>query len=205
MTSSNSVRLVFFEQSIGCETCAPTRRALEQIAQSDAHVTLEVLNLVLDKERAAEYGVDRVPAVVIAAPGRDRVRYYGAPLGNEWPTLIEAIRMTAAGESGLSEQSRAQLKSLTAPVRLQVFFTPSCGYCPRMISLANQAAIESPLVSTVAIDATEFPDLVRRYNVTGVPKTIVNDTLEIMGAVPEDDLIRTLGMETGDQGQGIRD
>ena len=98
--SEPSVRIVFFEQSIGCETCAPTRRALEQIASDNPEVALEVLNLVLDKEKAAEYGVDRVPAIIIAAPGRDRIRYYGAPLGNELPTLLEAIRMTATGETG---------------------------------------------------------------------------------------------------------
>ena len=112
---------------------------------------------MLDKDRAAEYGVDRVPAIIIAAPGCDRIRYYGAPLGNELPTLVEAIRMAATGETGLSEQSRAQLRALTKPVRLQVFFTPTCVYCPSMISLANQLAMESPLVSTVAIDATEYP------------------------------------------------
>ena len=100
--------------------------------------------------------------------------------------------MAATGETGLTEQSRAQLKALSKPVALQVFFTPTCVYCPQMISLANQAAIESPLVSAVAIDATEFPDLVRRYNVNGVPKTIVNDTTEIMGAMPEEDFITTI-------------
>jgi len=61
-----------------------------------------------------------------------------------------------------------------------------------MISFANQAAIASPLVSTVAIDATEFPDLVRRYNVNGVPKTIINDTMEIMGAAPEREFIAAI-------------
>ena len=70
-----------------------------------------------------------------------------------------------------------------------MFFTPTCVYCPRMISLANQAAIESPMVTTVAIDATEYPDLVRRYNVNGVPKTVINDTMELMGAAPEDEFI----------------
>jgi len=84
------------------------------------------------------------------------------------------------------------LKTLSTAVSLQVFFTPTCIYCPQMISLANQAAIASPLVSTVAIDATEFPDLVRRYNVNGVPKTIVNDTMEIMGAAPEQEFIAAL-------------
>ncbi|HKY21217.1 MAG TPA: thioredoxin family protein [Vicinamibacterales bacterium] len=193
MTSSNNqVRLIFFEQSIGCDTCAPTRRALAQLAEADEHVTLDTLNLVLDKERAAEYGVDRVPAVIVSAPGRDRVRYYGAPLGNELPTLVEAIGMAASGETTISEQSRIQLKALTKPVTLQVFFTPSCVYCPQMISLANQFAMESPLVSSAAIDATEYPDLVRRYRVNGVPKTVINDTVELLGAATEAQLIAAI-------------
>jgi glutaredoxin-like protein len=189
---AHSVRIIFFEQSIGCETCAPTRRVLEDIVEENPDIALDVLNLVLDKEKAAEYGVDRVPAVIIEAPERNRIRYYGAPLGNELPTLLEAINMAATGDTGLSEQSRAQLKTLSAPVTLQVFFTPSCVYCPQMISLANQAAIESPLVSAVAIDATEFPDLVRRYKVNGVPKTVINDTTEILGAAPEEDFITAI-------------
>ena len=193
------VRLIFFEQSIGCETCAPTRRVLEQIAADNRDVTLDVLNLVLDKEKAAEYGVDRVPAIIIAAAAGERIRYYGAPLGNELPTLLQAISMAETQETGLSDESKAQLNTLSAPVSLQVFFTPTCIYCPRMISLANQAAIASPLVSTVAIDATEFPDLVRRYNVNGVPKTIVNDTMEIMGAAPEQEFIAAIARAAEDR------
>lgn len=199
MNSAPSVRIVFFEQTIGCEACAPTRRVLEQIARDNPYVTLDVLNLVLDKEKAAEYGVDRVPAIIISSSpgGGNRIRYYGAPLGNELPTLLQAISMAATGTTELSEQSRAQLNALTTPVTLQVFFTPTCVYCPRMISLANQAAIESDLVSAVAIDATEFPDLVRRYSVNGVPKTIINDTKEIMGAAPEDAFVAAL-LDLGD-------
>ena len=189
MDSTPHVRIVFFEQSIDCETCAPTRRALEEIAESNPAVTLDVLNLVLDRDKAAEYGVDRVPAIIITTPQNDRIRYYGAPLGNELPTLQQAIRMAGSGTTVLTEESRERLKGLTKPVALQVFFTPTCVYCPQMISLANQAAIESPLVSSVAIDATEFPDLVRRYNVNGVPKTVVNDTTEILGAMREEEFI----------------
>jgi predicted DsbA family dithiol-disulfide isomerase len=39
------------------------------------------------------------------------------------------------------------------------------------------------------VEATEFPDLARRYRVTGVPKTVVNDTVEILGALPQDAFI----------------
>jgi predicted DsbA family dithiol-disulfide isomerase len=47
-------------------------------------------------------------------------------------------------------------------------------------------AFANPNITAVAVEATEFPDLARRYRVTGVPKTVVNDTIEILGAVPQD-------------------
>ena len=63
---------------------------LEQIAADNPDVALDVLNLVLEKEKAAEDGVDCVPAIIIATPAGARIRYYGAPLGNELRTLLEA-------------------------------------------------------------------------------------------------------------------
>ncbi len=52
-------------------------------------------------------------------------------------------------------------------------------------------AVESPKVTSFIVEASESPDLVRKYQVSGVPKTIVNGTVEILGARPEDDFIRT--------------
>jgi predicted DsbA family dithiol-disulfide isomerase len=46
-------------------------------------------------------------------------------------------------------------------------------------------AFSSPHVTAFAVEATEFPDLARKYMVTGVPKTVVNDEVEILGALPE--------------------
>jgi predicted DsbA family dithiol-disulfide isomerase len=53
-------------------------------------------------------------------------------------------------------------------------------------------AFESPHITAACVEATEFMDLSRKYRVTGVPKTIVNGTVEIMGAVPEDLFVRTV-------------
>ncbi len=189
---SSSVRLLFFEQSIGCDTCRPTRQLLEQLADMNPYIALEPLNLILEKDRADQYGIDRVPAIVVSSPSRDRIRFYGAPFGYELMSLLEAIRMTAAGESGLSEASRTALATIQNPMRLQVFFTPTCTYCPQMVNLANRFAIESPLVTATAIDATEYPELVRRYNVNGVPKTVINDAVEIVGAVSEAELVTAI-------------
>jgi hypothetical protein len=39
------------------------------------------------------------------------------------------------------------------------------------------------------VEVTEFPDLARRYRVTGVPKTVVNEDLEILGGLPEEPFV----------------
>ena len=54
------------------------------------------------------------------------------------------------------------------------------------MSLAHEMAFASPKITAVAVEATEFPDLARKYHVSGVPKTVVNDDVEILGALPED-------------------
>ena len=52
-------------------------------------------------------------------------------------------------------------------------------------------AAANPNITADAIEATEFMELSRKYRVTGVPKTIVNETIEILGALPEQDFVRT--------------
>jgi len=47
-------------------------------------------------------------------------------------------------------------------------------------------AFVSPNITAFAVEATEYPDLARKYQVSGVPKTVVNDTVEILGALPQD-------------------
>jgi predicted DsbA family dithiol-disulfide isomerase len=51
-------------------------------------------------------------------------------------------------------------------------------------------AFASPHITAYAVEATEFPDLSRRYRVTGVPKTIVNEDIEILGALPQDAFVQ---------------
>jgi hypothetical protein len=47
-------------------------------------------------------------------------------------------------------------------------------------------AFESAQIRAACVEATEFMELSRRYRVTSVPKTIVNGTAEILGALPEE-------------------
>lgn len=56
--------------------------------------------------------------------------------------------------------------------------------------LAHKMAMENPLVQAEAVDAAEFPELVARHNVSGVPQTTINDgASHVVGAVPEPNLM----------------
>lgn len=60
-------------------------------------------------------------------------------------------------------------------------------------------AFANPSITATAIEAVEFMDLSRQYRVTGVPKTIVNETVEILGALPEPDFVR-IALQVPDEG-----
>ena len=63
--------------------------------------------------------------------------------------------------------------------------------------LAHEMAFASPQITSFAVEATEFPDLARRYRVSAVPKTVVNDDTEVLGALPEPEFIeQALGGNT---------
>jgi predicted DsbA family dithiol-disulfide isomerase len=51
--------------------------------------------------------------------------------------------------------------------------------------LAHQLAVESPHVTADVIEVSEFPELLERYHVRGVPKTIINERVTFEGALPE--------------------
>ena len=56
--------------------------------------------------------------------------------------------------------------------------------------LAHQMAMESPMIQAEMVEATEFPELSMRHNVSGVPQTTINDgRAHVVGAVPEGNLL----------------
>jgi glutaredoxin-like protein len=186
------VRLLFFTQTLGCETCLQTRQILDELPPLSDKITIEEINLILEPEKAAQYGVDRAPAVAITYEDADgvvkdsRIRFLGAPAGYEFVSLVTAVLLVGGRASTLSAASLARIGAVEKAVTLRVFTTPSCPHCPRAVSVAHEMAFNNPHITAYAVEATEFPDLVRRYTVSGVPKTVVNDEVEILGALPPD-------------------
>ncbi len=191
---THPVRILFFTQTIGApETVEITREVLNEVVGLSDRISLEEVNSVLEKERAEAFGIDGVPAIVLMRGDTDTgIRFLGAPAGYEFMSLVEALILAGTGESGLTADSKALLAAhVTAPMEILVFVTPTCPHCPRAVTLAHRMAVENPLIRATCVEATEFLDLSRRYQVTGVPKTVVNGSIEMLGALPEDVFVRT--------------
>ena len=89
------MRLLFFTQTLDCETCLQTRQILDELPPLSDKITIEEVNFVLEKDKAAQYGIDRVPAIALVGDDdgerRDsRIRFLGAPAGYEFISLVQA-------------------------------------------------------------------------------------------------------------------
>jgi glutaredoxin-like protein len=191
----HDVTLLFFTQTIGGpETALIARQVLDEVAPLNERITIEEVNFVLDKDRVAEFGISHIPAIAMLRDGQDtRIRFLGAPAGYEFMSLVEAVALAGGDESGLSDSAKQLIaEHVTAPLDIQVFVTPTCPHCPRAVTLAHRMAVEHPAIRGTCVEATEFMDLSRQFRVTGVPKTVVNGTIEILGALPEDEFVRAV-------------
>jgi len=201
---THDVTLLFFTQTIGApETALIARQVLDEVASLNDRIAVEEVNLILDKERSAQFGIDRIPAIVLLRDGADtRMRFLGAPAGYEFSSLVESIVLAGSDDSGLTDASRQVIaEKATAPIEIKVFVTPTCPHCPRAVTLAHRMAVESPNISATCIEASEFHDLSRQYRVTGVPKTVSSSGAEILGALPEDMFVR--GVLEGQNDTGL--
>ena len=186
------VRLVMFTQEIECEFCAETRQLVEEMAQLSDQLTAEVYDFVADQEKVRELSIDKIPAIAVVGQEDYGVRFYGIPSGYEFASLLHAIQAVAAGKPELSEETMQVLADLTTPLHIQVFVTPTCPYCPVSVVLAHEMAIASPMVRADMVEAMEFPHLATKYQVMGVPRTVINETVSIEGAAPEPTVLEKL-------------
>lgn len=180
------VRVIMFTQQLECQFCVQTKQLVTETAALNDKIQAEVHDFVADSELAKQYGVDKVPAVVILGQKDYGIRLYGLPYGYEFETLLSALKIVSQGKTDLSEETKAKLRSITAPVHIQVFVTLTCPHCPTAASMAHKFAFENDLIKADVIDANEFTQLAMKYGIMGVPKIVVNDKIEFIGAVPED-------------------
>lgn len=184
---TKKVNIILFTQEMECRYCSETRQILSELAAINDNINLEIKDFVKNKDEADKYGVDKIPATVVLDENKKDfgIKFYGIPSGYEFSSLLETVRMIGTGDFGLDEATTASVKQIEKPVHMQVFVTPTCPYCPQAVLTAFKMAMVNPNIKAEMVEATEFPHLSQRYNVRGVPRTVINETGYLEGAAPD--------------------
>lgn len=105
------------------------------------------------------------------------IYYHGIPRHREAEAFEEIIRIV-----GSEHDSR--LPSIDS-VEIKIFTTPTCRYCTRAVIAAAKLARASEKIVLHIYDATEFSALADSYEVTAVPKIVINDIIFIEAQATE--------------------
>lgn len=148
---------------------------------------IKVLTPIWGSAEAQALGIVDGPAIVFKGNlVKGDARYYGTPAGYEFGMLVEVI-MLAGGAVQMGGPVAKFVESLNRPLKLEVFVTNNCPFCPTSAYVALKLAMLSPHVRGYVYNAPEFPEVSRKYSVHGVPKTVINDGAgEYMGGYGED-------------------
>ena len=128
---THAVRLLFFTQTLGCETCPATRQILDELPPLSEKISVEEINVVIDGDKAKQYRIDRAPGIALVrqngggAEHDSRIRFLGAPSGYEFISLVQAVLLVGGRPSTLSDETRKRLAMVDKPVTMQVFTTPT--------------------------------------------------------------------------------
>ncbi len=122
---TGQVNLVMFTQEVECEYCQLTRELVEEITALSGKISMRVYDFVQEATKAKEFGVDKIPAVVVMGDKDYGIRFYGVPAGYEFNTLIETILDVSRGEHGLPQDQADELAKVDQPVHMQVMITPT--------------------------------------------------------------------------------
>ena len=179
-----NVTMVLFTSEKDSESCEATQGLLTEVAElSDK---LSVKQYDLNSEEAKQYDITLAPSfVLLNAKGEYQgVKFNGIPAGHEINSFISALIEMSGAESEIPAEILERIQKIDKPVNIKVFVTLSCPHCPGAVQKAHKIAMLNKNVVGEMIEAQTFYDLSTKFNVSGVPKIIINDSLELVGNQP---------------------
>ncbi|POZ88488.1 MULTISPECIES: thioredoxin family protein [Petrotoga] len=173
---------------------------LEELRELDDRIKVDTRHS--DSQEINNYDIEKdlLPAMLILDnEGRDyRIRYYGIPSGYEFATFLQnIIAVSNKTVDSFNNENKEKLSQIDKNVRIRVFVTPTCPYCPRAVFAAHQTAMLNPNIIGEMIEANEFDSISFEYAVSSVPHTVIevkeNGTWvkkgEFVGAYPENSFV----------------
>ena len=176
--------LLFTSPGKNSPFCEGARQVIRGVRQMTPKIRLREHDM--SHELARKWDVTHCPTLLLD-PEKYRIRWLGAPLGEEARSFVEALIMMGYGRTGLSQESEKILGKIDSPRHIKLFVSLSCPYCPQQAVNAIRAAVGKPdLISLEIIDIQAMPELADEYSAHSVPQTFANETLIAQGAQPEE-------------------
>jgi len=191
------VKLMVFTGKEHCQYCEQLKQLVLELSELSDKLTYEFVDFDTEegKKKAEEYRIDRAPAVSITRNGQDvGVRFFGLPAGHEFGAFLEDIVDVSNLTTDLMPETKEAIANVDRDVRILVFVTPTCPYCPLAVRMAHKFAIENTKAGKGRIlgdmvEAIEFPEWADQYSVMAVPKIVIQvdgeDRVQFEGAYPE--------------------
>ena len=127
-----------------------------------------------------------IPAIVVLDRNNkdNGIKFYGVPGGYEINSFLGSLLESSNKKEELPADIAKRIAEIDKDIHIQVFVTLSCPYCPGAVSTAHRLALESDRVRADMVESSTFQHLAIKYNISSVPKIIINETHEIVGAQP---------------------
>jgi alkyl hydroperoxide reductase subunit AhpF len=115
------------QQSQSNEFMKVTQELLEELTSISPKLTLQVYDVFGDgADEAKRLQIEQLPAIVLGDDDEGRVRFYGAPVGNEFPTILTGIEaLSKSGPMLTEEVAKVAIERIDEQVHLRVFVTPT--------------------------------------------------------------------------------
>jgi glutaredoxin-like protein len=182
----DKITIVLFTKTDDCESCEPTIQIINEVAELSEMVSVKVYDLDTDIDEVNKYNIEMAPSFIILDKDDNYkgVKFNGIPAGHEFNSFLSALVEMSGVESEVPEDFAQRVAKIDKPINIKVFVTMSCPHCPGAVQKAHKLAMMNKNVVGEMIEAQTFYELSEKYNVSGVPKIIINDTIELIGNQP---------------------
>ena len=177
-----------------CMACEGTHNLLKTLSDlSGGKLDFEEVSTEEDVEETERYNVQRIPAILfVDEKGKEIIRYSANPSGSEFVPFLNSIQYFSGVRPYYTDQIQTNLEKIPKS-NMKIFITPTCPYCPQTVPVLTLFAIVSEgKVSAEVIDVDLNPDIAMRYQVQGVPHTVINEKENIYGMFTPQDLLDKL-------------
>ncbi len=178
----NDVNILLFVDD--CASCGDTKGLIEEVAAVSDKISLAVHDLTSDEAKA--FNVERTPVIAFADGGGNdlRIKFNGIPAGHEFSAFITTINEVGEGSEDLPAELAAKINGIDKTVDIKVFVTLGCPHCSGAVAKAHKLALMNKNIRSQMIECGTFPELADQYDVSGVPKIVINEKHELIGNQP---------------------